>query len=162
MSATILGIDPGVSATGLVLISGTRSKPVIEQAKTLTTKTDDGSFDSLKRRCYLLVEQMLTFISEVDPDAIVVESFEDIAPLRGAKLRYYTPFLLGLLDANLYRQAVPFFYQSPRAKKPYAAYKDLWAKRVAGDALFPGDRLLTNDHLRDAAVHALIYLDGLT
>lgn len=147
------GIDPGVSATGIVLYDSDLDRFL--QAKTLRTAPTDGSFDSLIVRARSLSLDILNIVEDIaELDVIAIESFVDITPKRGAKLRYYTPILLGMMDCVLKAEHRTLIYQDPRAKTPWNDYRDLWAQGMTG--VVAGDDLLTNDHLRDAAVHCLV------
>jgi hypothetical protein len=141
-----MGVDPGVSVTGLVLVEDS----AIKDATTLKTKRVDDSFEDVMRRIRQVSGEIFRQAAVWGPEMIAVESFEDFgAHLRGAKFRYYVPMLIGALDHRL-GDITEVVYQSPR-RKP-----EMKLNCLAGAKLFEGQELLTNEHLRDAARHALI------
>jgi hypothetical protein len=155
----VVGIDPGLSATGLVLVDGTRAKPRVLAVRTYPTGPSER-FEQLIERSRWLSRLCVQFCEDEHPDVVVVESFEDIAPLRGAKHRYYTPILIGVLDTYLTLAGFEPVYQSPRIKGPWKDYKRVWAGKMK-QTIIPGDSALTNDHTRDACIHALAYMETL-
>ncbi|MHB8867460.1 MAG: hypothetical protein ACYC6T_08135 [Thermoleophilia bacterium] len=154
---TVLAVDPGVAATGVVLLVGGR----IMEAYTYKTERVDDSFTDVLRR----VQEQCHQVKLLAADQrwwqlhIALESYEDFGPhLRGAKNRWMTPMLLPLLDMDLRGHGV-VHWQSPKTVLTATrAYREHWEAGRRG--LVPGDALLTNEHLRSAACHGL-HLDGL-
>ena len=152
----ILAVDPGVAATGVVLLVGGR----ITEAHTFRTKRVDDSFSDVLRRVNDQCDQVELLAADQYRSElhIAIESYEDFGPhLRGAKNRWMTPMLLPLLEIDL-RGYGAVYWQSPKtvltATRTYRAH---WESGRRG--LVPGDERLTNEHLRSAACHA-VYLDG--
>jgi len=145
----ILGIDPGIANTGLVLV-GT-SPPCILASKHLTTKAErvGNPFAVLVSRAKRQAEGIVAYATEQRPDLIVCEAFEDFGPYkRWSAQRYACPVLLGMLGLLL----PTLEWQSPSAVlKATAQWQHAWKQ---GWTVYPGDNRLTNDHLRDAARHA--------
>lgn len=156
----VLAIDPGVSATGAVLIEQVGRSQRVTRSETFVTVHEDKSFESLVRRAWAIMARIQTLVDETMPDVIVIESFGDIAPLRGAKNRFFCPFLLGVIESQLASQQRTPIYQKPEIKGHYRDYKDLWERyrHARHSTLIEGDEKLSNDHTRDAAIHALHYL----
>jgi len=147
----VLGIDPGVSATGLVLV---HEGCIVEAACPKTKPRYQSDFTALMLRVVEITDEIMRCVRRWGPDVIAIESFEDFgAHLRGARMRYYAPALIGYLHGRL---EGPIIYQSPKIKTEYADLMRLWQLGIAS---IPGDELLTNAHLKDAAIHAL-YLEA--
>lgn len=150
----VMGIDPGVSVTGAVLMQMDNEE--ILDAATVSTKAGGSRTEQVVERARVVSERLIQLVVAWRPEAIVIEGFKDIAPLRLAKRRYYTPILIGVLDTMLRGCSsypkLGVHYQDPEVKGPYKDYKTYWSHKVH---LIPGDSKLTNDHLRDAAIHAL-------
>jgi len=143
-----MGIDPGVQATGMVLYDG----GVFRDVHTYTTKRRDDTFGDVLRRKREQIHAISLQILEWSPELLAIESFEDFgAYLREAKNRYFAPMLIGALDQLVAGiGSIPVVYQSPKRK----AEANLCV--MNGVVLYPGQELLTNGHLRDAAKHALV------
>lgn len=148
-------IDPGVAATGLALVGETRRQQRIYWSTTVKTAKGDGSFQSLHERAWTVANLTMTHLTEHCPDLIVCEAFEDIAPLRGASRRYYTPYLIGILDALCMAKGHAIVFQSPQIKRAWREYKEFWS---LGQSILPGDNRLKTEHERDAAIHGLHFL----
>lgn len=156
---TILAVDPGVAATGVVLLVGGR----FTEAYTWTTRP--GNIDrwrDLQARAGLQALRIVDHITALPAGAhVVIEAFEDFGGghLREAHSRYYTPYLLGFVAARVSAHPVHIHWQMASVVlSATRAYREHWEAGRRG--LVPGDGLLTNEHLRSAACHGL-HLDGL-
>lgn len=146
-----VGIDPGVAAAAAVCYDGRR----IVAARSWTTETAAG-FTALVMRARQQAERIGEFVRENDPELLVIEGFEDTH--REAARRFFTPILIGVLDAELAGD-FRIEYQLPSVvKRRMRDYLTYWTQ---GRTLVPGDDRLTNEHLRDAALYA-IYGSGVT
>lgn len=154
----VVGIDPGIANTGVVLLRMGR----LELARSFTTAPgDDLPFCDVLRRAWEqtnAVEQLLDTLYREDLH-VAVESYEDFGPhLRGAKNRWMTPMLLPLLDIGIRGLGARIYWQSPReVLTATKGYREHWKSGRRGLVL--GDECLTNEHLRSAACHA-VHLEG--
>lgn len=85
-----------------------------------------------------------------------VEGWEDFGGghKREARRRHYTPIMIALLSAWI---EVPVHWQKPsKVKREMNTYLHMWRQKRS---VVPGDEALTNEHLRDAAAHA-VYREG--
>lgn len=158
MKTTVLAVDPGVAATGVVLVCGGR----ITEVHTWTTKP--ASIDrwrDLQARAGLQALRILDHLEALPGGAhVVIEAFEDFGGghLREAHSRYYTPFLLGYVAARVVQHPIHLHWQAASVVlRATRAYREHWEAGRRG--LVPGDELLTNEHLRSAACHA-VHLEG--
>lgn len=155
----LLAVDPGIRNTGIVLLD---DGPRIVQAWTLRTSGDD-SFRSAQHRCDSLVAQLQAVYQETgEVDHVAVEAYRDIpGRLRSVKNRWMCPLAIGRLTETLRLFSVSghVVWQDPETvMRAYAGYVRAWA---SGQHIIAGSELLTNEHLRSAAAHALHLHDNM-
>ena len=165
---TVCGIDPGLATGGMVLLQVEPEEKVLAVQR-LVTKPGDAArvagekqFAQAVGRARMQVETMLGFLEEHKPDYISVESFVDLASRKGRqdRLRWTTPLVIGMLDAELVRLGLSdqVRYQNPSILSQFRGEMgqlgDANKKRGRGDLLLPGDRLISNPHLLSAWAHA--------
>jgi hypothetical protein len=164
----IVGIDPGLAKTAVVVLRGGE----FIRAKTFTTTGDTGkpNFPSVMERGSTIAAGVTDALDHMcwNVVAVAIESYEDFGGghLRKSKKsnapipnRWTTPAVCALLGYRLEMLGYNVVWQRPSlVMAHYREYKARWAAGVTG--IVPGDQLLTNDHLRSAACHALAYADA--
>lgn len=166
----IVGIDPGLANTAMVAIENGR----IVLSRTITTKgAGKPTFETVMQRGTTIADKLLELFDPLRNVTVVpIEGYEDFGGgyLRKRKKkggeaerlvpnRWTTPAVCALIGAKLSSRGYTVVWQSPRlVMTRYAAYKSAWATGRTG--LFPGDELITNDHERSAACHALAWIDA--
>jgi hypothetical protein len=164
----IVGVDPGLAHTASVAVC---VRPVkIVAAYTITTKAagPKPDFPTVMERGAVITERLGLFLATLPNVAtIAIESYEDIGGgvkriAKNGKLipnRWTTPAVCALIGAKLTALGYSVVWQSPSVVMTrYRDYKRAWSDGRTG--LVPGDHLLTNDHLKSAACHALAYIDA--
>lgn len=154
----ILAIDPGIANTGVVALDYDGTAEAFAFAGTLKTASTGyhPEFTDVYDRAAEIATELAALCERLCPDFIVAESYKDYGGqhLRGARLRWTTPLLCGVLAARLGTSANPVIWQDPEhVMKATAHVRDHWKHR--GPGLIEGDAQITNDHLRSAAGHAL-------
>lgn len=159
---TVLGIDPGTANTALVIVQD----GAIRAAVNIRTKPSElRDFADLVRRSKEVGSSITTLASDTPAGSVtvaVMESYKDFGGghKRGVKNRHMTSHTMAYIQQALDDVGIPVIYQDPDVmKKAYKAYLDAWNSGTFG--LVQGDEMLTNAHRRDAAVHALYYLDSV-
>lgn len=157
----ILAIDPGLANTGVVLLG----KQMIYAAATLKTSRDHSvpEFEDAVSRSDDLAQQLRRFMALHAPAGVsvaVVESYRDFGGghKRGVKGRWTTPLAIGLLIPDIRLLSDEIVFQDPA--EVMCAGRDYIALWKARKSVWPGDRNLTNEHLRSAAAHGIYYLGG--
>jgi hypothetical protein len=159
----VVGIDPGLANTGIVVIEDGR----VVFAITLTTKgAGKPDFASVMERGTLIGKQVREELSLMTGiTAVAIEGYEDFG---GGHLRnrdgkpipnrWTTPAVCALIGVYVSLAGCePTWQKASTVMGDYRAYKALWAQ---GRSIIPGDEKLTNEHLRSAACHALAWIDA--
>lgn len=168
MGSIVVGIDVGLAKTAIVVLQDGR----FVYAGTITTKSASRrpTFAGVMKRGHDVAQRAFGFlaIKYTSRDMIVaIEGYEDIggATYKRSKTsnalvpnRWTTPVVCALIGERLEREGFTVVWQSPSVvMSAYRQQKAFWGAKKRG--LVPGDELLTNDHLRSAACHALYYRD---
>lgn len=155
----LLAIDPGLANTALVLFDG---KSIV--AKWMLTTLPDGprpAFEKVLERADDMGVRLTAVLDEARPDRIACESYHDLPSWgenkRDVKNRWTTPIVCAKFDSAFRAYGAPVSWQSPTCLAPYKAIRMTWA--AGGFGIVPGDKVLTNDHLRAAGAHGLVWLD---
>ncbi len=159
----VVGIDPGLESTALVVFTDGR----ITDACTFTTKARGPrpDFASVIERGSSQAQRVVEALSEIEHvDAVAIEEYEDFGGghlrTRNNKpipLRWTTPAVCALIGAQVDALGYAVTWQRPSlVMAHYREYKARWAAKQFG--IVPGDELLTNDHTRSAACHALAWI----
>lgn len=149
-----LAVDPGINSMGVLRMDdGT-----IVTATTFTTASEGPVPDwaGTLKRAERQVASLEAEVLDHRPAFIVAEAYEDFGGQykRGVRNRWMTPVLLGMMAATFGELLV--WQPAGAVLTRYGPHKRAWAEGRTG--LLPGDELLTNDHTRSAACHALAYL----
>lgn len=167
---TLMGIDPGMSTGGAVLIQ--RSPEMVLDALRLKTppqkwdreQPGDKQFSDSILRARGQADALLQFIDRHRPGLLAIESFVDLVSHTGKenRLRWQTPLVIGMLDAGIrdlgyedhqirYQNPVVLHQMRDERSKLNQANK---AQRKRKDwVLVPGDQLISNQHLISAFLH---------
>jgi len=164
---TVCGIDPGLATGGMVLLQ-VQPEEVLA-VKSLKTKPGEQArvagekqFSEAVARGRDQISQITEFLQQHNPDYISIESFVDLASRKGRqdRLRWTTPLVIGMLDAELQRlgMADRVRYQNPSILSQFRVelgkLKDRNRLRSKTDVFIPGDQLVSNAHLLSAWAHA--------
>lgn len=155
----VLAVDPGLANTGLVYFESRH----IAAAETIRTRSDGPRPDWARvvERGQEIAHGIREVADRLGPvDVVVCESYRDIpGRLRTVANRWTTPLVIGLVIPTLIDLAPALVWQDPeRVMRAYAGAVRIWESGICG--VVPGDRALTNEHLRSAAAHGLHYLDN--
>ena len=149
-------VDPGLANTGVLITDG---KSILA-GRTFSTPGDGyrTDFSEAVRRSLLQAGRIVACCMEHDVTLAVVESYRDIpGALRGARNRWTTPLMIGVLAAHLEVAGISDVWQDP--EKVMRAYKEataMWERGYKG--IIAGDECVTNAHLRSAGAHMLAYI----
>jgi hypothetical protein len=181
----VCGIDPGLSSGGMVLLNDDKvlaAASLVEKRGAVSaskkeaeslTKDLSGWGDkqfiaaSIRTKDWLIrAEKILLAWKEEyrEIDFYAVESFVD-QPSRAKqekagllRNRWQTPFVMGGLAHILFEQGVSVDNGKLVYQNAGVVIRQ-WHKEIAalenGGSIYPGDHIITNDHLRKALVHAL-------
>ncbi len=163
--AKIAAIDVGLADTAIVVFEDGR----FTDAHTITTKADGRrpTFPAVFKRGQEIARRVSRFLAKVPAiKTVAIEGYEDYGggvhkrARSGALIpnRWTTPAVGVLIGDQVERDGLSVEWQPPGVVlTAYHEHKARWRAGAVG--LVPGDELLTNDHLRSAACHALWYHD---
>lgn len=153
-TARTAGVDLGLASTAVVLFIG----DICVESRTFTTKGNAkvDPYGVTVQRAYDVAGQAADLLREFDAGAIGVELYRDMPVNRGAcrriPLRWTTPMVAMALFAAL--PGAHLVWQDPQVvMTQYGALKRMWADGVNAAGVDP--KLVSNDHERSAAAHAL-------
>jgi hypothetical protein len=155
----ILGIDPGLANTGLATVEDGR----IVGASSIRTKslqTGAPKMQEILLRGQTIKDTVtdLVYRSCAEYDAVVIEDYKDYGGgyKRSVSYRYTTtPIIVLIYQACQEHGYTPIFQDPEIVMKAFSDYVSAWKASRLG--LYPGDNLLTNEHKRSAAAHAIYY-----
>ena len=158
----IVCIDPGTQNTGMVYMS----EISLIACETIRGKTVGLDQDALVERAGEITRKVLAWIAGRPHDTVVLEGFVGYAGRQGV-YTYQTPFLVGYLVRALQQAGENIVLQTsrqvlnPRSKGAVVTMADRNAGDQKAHALARSDwggvGMLTNDHVRAAALHGIYY-----
>ncbi len=165
MKTTVVGIDPGLANTAVVVLEDGR----VTVSKTIATKGEGPrpSFESVMARGLYIAREVADTCDPLwNVTAVAIEGYEDfggghLRTREGKPIpnRWTTPAVCALLGQTLISRNYPVVWQRASVvMRQYGPYKAAWRKGQRG--VVPGDSLVTNDHERSALCHALAWMDA--
>ncbi|MEN6431065.1 MAG: hypothetical protein ABFC80_09545 [Coriobacteriales bacterium] len=145
--------DPGIADTGVIAYD-TASRAIVDAATFRTSASGPRpGFEATLARASGQVDRVLEFMRDNGCEMLVAEGYEDIqGPQRGAKHRWTTPLMLGILS----ERCGSVVWQSPvMVMTSYRDHKAAW--KAGFHNIVEGDEMLTNDHLRSCGCHLLAW-----
>ncbi|MDA3936945.1 MAG: hypothetical protein PF636_08870 [Actinomycetota bacterium] len=161
----LIVIDPGLANTAVLTVDDGR----ITSSQTWTTKAHGPkpTFAEVMERGNLLADRLFELLTmpENREATVVIEAYEDFGGghlrIRKGKPipnRWTTPVICALLGNTAETCLNDVVWQlASLVMTHYAGYKQMWAAGQKG--IIPGDELVTNDHERSAACHAIAYIN---
>lgn len=151
----VLGVDPGLTVTGLAVIEGGE---VVDGHSIRGRAGVAGDFPNLARAADEIGYEVALAVHKMTtpPNVIAIEGFEDQGPARKRFAnRHTTAMVCQAIYSTLIRE-VPFrmpirWQMASQVLDRTRGYG--WALGVPDP--FPGWKLLSNEHERSAALHAL-------
>ncbi len=158
----IVCIDPGTHNTGLVYMS----EFSLIACETIRGKKVGFDQYELVERAGEITRKVLAWIAGRPHDAVVLEGFVGYAGMQGG-YTYQTPLLVGYLVRALQQAGEEIVLQTsrqvlnPRSKGAVVTMADKQSGDAKVNALarseWGGVGMLTNDHVRAAALHGIYY-----
>ena len=155
----IIAIDPGTTHTGMVYMTTQGSVLDVDTANFYKALNTDN--EALIIRCTLIWLRISAFLESHPHSMVVIEGYKPYGGMRVARATsHQTPWLIGHITACLGAAGEPFTVQLSDAvlRKNRGGMGCVLEGLKDGSVKFNGSNLLSNEHLRTAAMHGLYYV----
>lgn len=149
----VIAIDPGTCNTGVVYMN----ERGILCAKTIHFQgAIKQNQDALLERAKKIAKELEMFMAAKHCEMVVIEGFTAIPSMCNSNT-YQTPYLCGYLQRLLDQENLTIQTSTKVFRGEWLVLRD---NLKQGRESIPNAKLLTNEHLRSAAVHGWYYLKG--